>query len=188
MPLGKRPFCDPRRPHTLSYNVISWLCKSWSYTMLVSMSSNHYLPYSVNQGEALSPPGLAPAAPSLALLADVHVHPRRPIARRPPALARLLTHPRVPSLGHPLAPTYSFTREAARLSTPSPKQSPPTHFAGACELLRVLYLDRYPQLPYCGRATLPEQLWIYEVAGCVTAWGTGDVGGGGAQPPKEVGA
>ena len=34
---------------------------------------------------------------------------------------------------------------------------------GACNLVRVLYLDRYPQLPFSGRAILPEVLWIYEV-------------------------
>jgi len=29
-------------------------------------------------------------------------------------------------------------------------------------LLRLLYLDRFPQQPFCGRPSLPQQLWIYE--------------------------
>ena len=75
-----------------SYNVIRWLTEHdpnegripWSFTMLVSIASNHYLPYQINQG--------------------------------------------------------------------------------ACDLLRVLYLDRYPQLPYCGRPSLPERLWVYQLS------------------------
>ena len=58
-----------------------------------------------------------------------------------------------------------------KLTLPLPSTLRPP---GACELLRVLYLDRYPQLPFCGRATLPEQLWIYEVRG-VTNGGTPNV-------------
>lgn len=30
------------------------------------------------------------------------------------------------------------------------------------DLLRVLYLDRYPQQASCGRPSIPELLWIYE--------------------------
>ena len=35
--------------------------------------------------------------------------------------------------------------------------------AACCDLLRILYLDRYPQLRDCGRPGLPELLWVYEV-------------------------
>ena len=66
-----------------SYNVINWLTKTFSYTMLVSMASNPYLPYKITEG--------------------------------------------------------------------------------ACNLVRNLYLDRFPQLPSSGRSVLPEELWIYEV-------------------------
>jgi hypothetical protein len=30
------------------------------------------------------------------------------------------------------------------------------------DLLRVLYLDRFPQLPNCARPSIPEMLWVYE--------------------------
>jgi hypothetical protein len=33
--------------------------------------------------------------------------------------------------------------------------------AVACELCKALYLDRYPQLPNCGRPILPEKLWVF---------------------------
>ena len=64
-----------------SYNCIEWLTRTFSYTMLVNLATNKYLPYSIVDG---------------------------------------------------------FTA-----------------------LVRILYLDRYPQLPNCGRAVLPEKLWIY---------------------------
>ena len=35
--------------------------------------------------------------------------------------------------------------------------------AACCDLLRLLYIDRYPQLRDCGRPGLPELLWVYEV-------------------------
>lgn len=35
--------------------------------------------------------------------------------------------------------------------------------AACCDLVKSLYLDRYPQLVNCGRPALPEQLWVYEV-------------------------
>jgi hypothetical protein len=36
--------------------------------------------------------------------------------------------------------------------------------AGALDLCRVLYVDRYPQSPNCGRPSLPELLWVYDAA------------------------
>ena len=36
--------------------------------------------------------------------------------------------------------------------------------AAALTLCRALYVDRYPQLEHCGRPSLPEQLWIYELS------------------------
>ena len=36
--------------------------------------------------------------------------------------------------------------------------------AGALELCRVLYVDRYPQSPNCGRPSLPELLWVLDAA------------------------
>lgn len=35
---------------------------------------------------------------------------------------------------------------------------------GALELCRVLYVDRYPQSPNCGRPSLPELLWVLDAA------------------------
>ena len=32
----------------------------------------------------------------------------------------------------------------------------------ACDLARAMYVERYPQVPFCGRPVLPEQLWVYE--------------------------
>ena len=37
--------------------------------------------------------------------------------------------------------------------------------AVATDLVRLLYLDRYPQMHSCGRPSLPEQLWVYDVVG-----------------------
>ena len=42
----------------------------------------------------------------------------------------------------------------------------PADVRGECfNLLRLLYLDRFPQQPFCGRPSLPQQLWIYEAPG-----------------------
>jgi hypothetical protein len=41
---------------------------------------------------------------------------------------------------------------------------PPKVRAAACDFVNHLYLDRYPQLPYCGKPSLPEQLWVYEIS------------------------
>lgn len=39
----------------------------------------------------------------------------------------------------------------------------PSALRAAClDLLRVLYLDRFPQQKSCGRPAIPEQLWVYE--------------------------
>ena len=35
--------------------------------------------------------------------------------------------------------------------------------AAAADFVRVLYLDRYPQLHKCGKPSLPEQLWVYQL-------------------------
>jgi hypothetical protein len=40
---------------------------------------------------------------------------------------------------------------------------PPRVRSCACTFVETLYLDRYPQLTSCGRPSLPEQLWVYEV-------------------------
>lgn len=34
--------------------------------------------------------------------------------------------------------------------------------AAATDLVRALYVDRYPQLHNCGRASLPEVLWVFD--------------------------
>jgi hypothetical protein len=35
--------------------------------------------------------------------------------------------------------------------------------AAATDFVRVLYLDRYPQMKKCGRPSLPESLWVYDL-------------------------
>jgi hypothetical protein len=39
---------------------------------------------------------------------------------------------------------------------------PPKVRSASSQLVKNLYLDRYPQLANCGKASLPEELWVYE--------------------------
>jgi hypothetical protein len=41
---------------------------------------------------------------------------------------------------------------------------PPKIRSAATDFVKNLYLDRYPQLAYCGKPSLPEQLWVYELS------------------------
>jgi len=41
---------------------------------------------------------------------------------------------------------------------------PPKIRGAATNLVKALYLDRFPQLANCGRPSLPEQLWVYTIA------------------------
>jgi hypothetical protein len=41
---------------------------------------------------------------------------------------------------------------------------PPKVRGAATNLVKALYLDRFPQMAHCGRPSLPEQLWVYTIA------------------------
>ena len=49
------------------------------------------------------------------------------------------------------------------------------------DLVRALFLDRFPQQVNCGRASLPEQLFVYGMGGA-SSDGSGGGGGGGSSP------
>lgn len=58
------------------------------------------------------------------------------------------------------AKNYPYTTLAAIAYSP---HLPAVMRSAACDLAISLYLDRYPQLPNCGKPTLPQSLWVYKV-------------------------
>jgi hypothetical protein len=58
------------------------------------------------------------------------------------------------------AKIYPYTTLAAIAYSP---HLPSVMRSAACDLIMSLYLDRYPQSTNCGKPTLPECLWVYEV-------------------------
>jgi hypothetical protein len=132
-----------------SDNVAYWLSRSFPYPMLISCANNPYLPPSIRAAFIRFEAWLAAAAFASAVAAAASSAKASSAAAATVGVSVSLAHCCCCCFYYFIFFSIFFFLRLVIV------------FTRGHSFAKNLYLDRYPQMPHSGRASLPEQLWVY---------------------------